>query len=150
MCPYYIICTNPGRSEYPYMGYESGTIRQRREHEPCIHHRNQGTISINEPEGKHSCSLTIDADTLHSMNTRDCTLSAFSRMSFVCTVLCRPSGFAFPIISFILLPLSVLHHLLLILLKECRSFPAGGCGSRYSNPLFLFLPPLVASKQKSQ
>ena len=123
MCPYYIICTNPGRSEYPYMGYESGVIRQRREHEPCTHHKNQDTISINEPEGKHPCSLTIDADTLHCIHTPDHTSPALLQMSHFSVVLCQPPRFAFPIIP---LPRSVLHHLLLMLLKGNKGLAAGG------------------------
>ena len=64
---------------------------------------------------ENPCSLTIDADTLHSIHTLDLTSPAFSQMSAFPAVLRQPPGFALSLISLILCPPSALHHLLRML-----------------------------------
>ena len=70
------------------------------------------TARFDKLEGNDSCSLTIDADTLHSIHTPDRTSPAFLQMSVFLVVLRQPAGFAFPIVSLIPFPRSALHHLL--------------------------------------
>ena len=110
-----------------------------------LHLSEESGYNLNKP-GDDSCSLTIDADTLHSVHTLDRTSSAFWQVCLFAVGLRQLPGLAFPLIVFLPLPRSVLHHLLLKSLKGCRGLRLPDV----PNPLFPFLPPLLASNQKNQ
>src|SRR6266436_7525512 len=76
-----------------------------------LHPSEESGYNLNKP-GDDSCSLTIDADTLHSAHTPDRTSPAFWQMGLFAVGLRQRPGLAFPLIALLLLPRSVLHHLL--------------------------------------
>src|SRR5713101_4614869 len=81
-----------------------------------LHPAEESRYNLNKP-GDDSCSLTIDADTLHSVYTPDRTSPAFWQMSLFSVVLRQRPGLAFPLIVLLSLTRSVLHHLLLMSLR---------------------------------
>ena len=114
----------------------------------ALHPSEESRYNLNKP-GDDSCSLTIDADTLHSAHTPDRTSPAFWQMRLFVVVLRQRPGLAFPLIALLLLPRSVLHHLLLMSLRGAGVSLLGFAGTPVPNPFSPSSPPRVASNQKN-